>query len=56
MFVKELIFGETAGLQLKTLEKKETFFGNAYFKKQVLDWLFPILEVVAVRVCSSVFL
>ena len=50
MLVKELIFSETAGLEPKTSEKKELFFRNVYFKEQLLDWLFPILEVAVVRV------
>ena len=48
MLVKELIFSETAGLKPKTLKKGT--FGNAYFKEQLLDWLFPILEVAVGRV------
>ena len=50
MLVKELIFSETAGLEPKTLEKRNFFFGNAYFKEQLQDWLFPILEVAVGRV------
>ena len=45
----ELILVKQQALNLK-FQKKRNFFGNVYFKGQLLDWLFPILEVAVVRV------